>query len=160
MSNIINIKNKKARRDYELSDRFVAGIELYGTEIKSIRAGKASINDGFCFLRPMIRKNDVIEIWVKMHIAEYTHSTYNNHDPKRERKLLLTKREIKKLEKKVKTTALTIVPTRLFINNRGLAKVEIAIARGKKHHDKREDLKQKADKRDMDRIKKNFRFKN
>lgn len=160
MSNIIHIKNKKARRDYELSDKFIAGIGLYGTEIKSIRAGKASINDAFCFLRPIIKKPEIIEIWVKMHISEYTHGTYNNHDPKRERKLLLNKREIKKLEKKVKTTGLTIIPTRLFINKKGLAKIEIAVAKGKKHHDKREDLKQKADKRDMDRMKKKFRFRN
>jgi SsrA-binding protein len=108
----------------------------------------------------MINKTDVLEIWVKMHISEYTHGTFNNHDPKRERKLLLNKREIKKLERKVKNTGLTIIPTRLFVNNRGLAKIEIAIARGKKHHDKREDLRQKADKRDMDRMKKSFKFKN
>ncbi len=154
MSNIINIKNKKARRDYELGDKYIAGIELYGTEIKSIRAGKASINDSFCVFIPIPRKPHLMELWVKMHISEYINASFRNHEPKRERKLLLTKRELKKIQKKVIASSLTIIPTRLFINNKGLAKLEIAIAKGKKYHDKRQDLRQKDDKRDMDRMKK------
>ncbi len=155
MAKQISIKNKKARLNYELEDRFYAGIELYGTEIKSIRLGKASINDSYCVLIPNVRKPQVFELWVKMHIAEYTNGTYNNHEPKRDRKLLLTKRELKKIEKKVKNTVHTVIPLKLFINDRGLAKLEIAIAKGKKHYDKREDLKQNEAKREMDRIKKN-----
>jgi SsrA-binding protein len=154
MSNVIHIKNKKARRDYELLEKFVAGIELYGTEIKSIRNGKANINDSFCVLIPMQNKPDVFELWVKMHISEYSHGSHSNHEPKRNRKLLLNRREIDKIVKKVVATSLTIVPTRLFINEKGLAKLEIAIARGKKYHDKRQDLKQKDDKREMDKLKK------
>ncbi len=154
MSNIINIKNKKARHDFELLDKFVAGIQLYGTEIKSIRAGKASLNDAYCVLIPSAGKPGKPEIYVKMHISEYSHGTYANHDPKRMRKLLLTRKEINKIDKKVKASSLTIVPTRLFINDKGLAKLEFHIARGKKYHDKRESLKQNDDKREMDRLKK------
>lgn len=154
MANVINIKNKKARRDYELLDKFIAGIQLYGTEIKAIRNGKANINDSYCVLLPMINKPDVYELWVKMHISEYSHGTYANHEPKRNRKLLLNRKEIEKIAKKVVATSLTIVPTRLFVNEKGLAKIEIAIARGKKYHDKRQDMKQKDDKREMDKLKK------
>ena len=154
MSNFINIKNKKARHDYELLDKFVAGIQLYGTEIKSVRAGKASLNDSYCFLLTKPGKPGKTEIFVKMHISEYSHGTYANHLPKRDRKLLLSRKEINKIEKKIKATSLTIVPTRLFINDKGLAKLEFAIARGKKYHDKRETLKQNDDKREMDRLKK------
>ncbi len=154
MANVLNIKNKKARRDYELLDKFIAGIQLYGTEIKSIRNGKVSINDSYCVLLPKLNKTNVFEIWVKMHISEYSHGSYSNHEPKRNRKLLLNRKEIDKIVKKVVATSLTIVPTRLFINDKGLAKLEIAIARGKKYHDKREDLKQKDDKREMDKLKK------
>ena len=154
MSNVLNIKNKKARRDYELLDKFIAGIQLYGTEIKAIRNGKASINDSFCVLLPMVNRPNVFELWVKMHISEYSHGTCSNHEPKRNRKLLLNRKEIDKIAKKVIASSLTIVPTRLFINDKGLAKLEFAIARGKKYHDKREDLKQKDDKREMDRLKK------
>ncbi len=154
VGNIINIKNKKARHDYELLDKFVAGIQLYGTEIKSIRAGKASLNDSYCFLQTVPGKPEKTEIYVKMHISEYSHGTYANHEPKRNRKLLLTRKEINKIEKKVKASSLTIIPTRLFINDKGLAKLEIHIARGKKYHDKRESLKQADDKREMDRLKK------
>jgi len=150
----MNIKNKKARRNYELLDKFIAGIQLYGTEIKSIREGKVSINDSFCVLLPMVNKPNVFEIWVKMHISEYSHGSHSNHEPKRNRKLLLNRREIDKIVKKVVATSLTIVPTRLFINDKGIAKLEIAIARGKKYYDKREDLKQKNDKREMDKLKK------
>ncbi len=154
MANVINIKNKKARHDYELLDKYIAGIQLYGTEIKSIRAGKVSLNDSWCFLLPLAGKPGVSEIYVKMHISEYSHGTYANHEPKRDRKLLLSRKEINKIEKKIKATSLTIIPTRLFINERGLAKLEIAVARGKKYHDKRESLKQSDDKREMDRLKK------
>jgi len=154
MANVVHIKNKKARRDFELLDKYIAGIQLYGTEIKSIRAGKASINDAYCVLIPNIRKPNSFEIFVKMHISEYSHGSYANHLPKRDRKLLLNKKEIEKIAKKIVASALTLVPTRLFINERGIAKLEIAIARGKKYHDKREDLKQKDDKREMDRLKK------
>jgi len=154
MANVLNIKNKKARRDFELLDKFIAGIQLYGTEIKSIRAGKVSINDAYCVLVPMLNKQNMFEIFVKMHISEYSHGSYSNHEPKRDRKLLLNRKEIDKIVKKTVASALTIVPTRLFINDRGIAKLEIAIARGKKYHDKREDLKQKDDKREMDRLKK------
>lgn len=154
MANIINIKNKKAWHDYEIGEKFIAGLELYGTEIKSIRGGKASIADSYCFFQPNRRKPGKFELWVKMHIAQYSYGNFNNHEERRERKLLLNKRELKKLERKVKNTGLTIIPTRLFINDRGLAKLEIAIGKGKKHHDKREALKQKDDKREMDKMKK------
>lgn len=154
MANVLNIKNKKARRDYELIDKFIAGIQLYGTEIKSIRAGKANINDAYCVLIPVSNKKNTFELWVKMHISEYINGTYSNHEPKRNRKLLLNRKEIDKIVKKTLASALTIVPTRLFINDRGIAKLEIATARGKKYYDKREDLKQKDDKREMDRLKK------
>jgi SsrA-binding protein len=150
----LNIKNKKARRDYELLDKFIAGIQLFGTEIKAIRNGKASINDSYCVLLPIKNKPNTFELWVKMHISEYSHGTHFNHEPKRDRKLLLNRKEIDKISKKVIASSLTIIPTRLFINERGIAKLEIAIAKGKKYHDKRQDLKQQDDKREMDRLKK------
>ncbi len=154
MANFVNIKNKKARHDYELLDKFIAGIQLYGTEIKSIRSGKVSINEAYCVLLPMPGKPNKKEIFIKMHISEYSHGTYANHDPKRIRKLLLSRKEINKIDKKIKSTSLTLIPTRLFINDKGLAKLEFHIARGKKYHDKRETLKQNDDKREMDRLKK------
>lgn len=142
----INIRNKRASFDYEFKEKFVAGIQLYGTEIKSLRAGKASMADSFCFF-----VNG--ELWVKgIHIAEYKFGTYNNHVEKRDRKLLLNRKELDKLERKTKESGLTIVTTRLFINERGLAKLEIALARGKKSYDKRESLKQKDSKREIDRM--------
>lgn len=141
----INIKNKKATFQYELVEEFTAGIQLQGTEIKSIRQGKASLADSFCFFRED-------ELFVKMHISEYTHGSYNNHDPKRDRKLLLTKRELKKLFYKVQNKGLTIIPKRLYINENGYAKLDIALARGKRMYDKREDLKNKDAKRDIDRM--------
>ena len=143
-SNIV-IKNKRATFDYEIIDRFVAGIQLYGTEIKSIRDGKAGLSDTYClFING--------ELWVKnMHIATYFFGTYNNHDVRRDRKLLLTRRELKKLIRGTKETGFTIVPTKLFINEKGLAKLEIGLARGKKNYDKRESLKEKEDKRNIDR---------
>ena len=144
--NSINIKNKKASFEYNLIDKYVAGIQLTGTEIKSIRANKATLADSWCaFLRD--------ELWVKeLHIAQYTQGSYNNHEPKRDRKLLLNRRELKKLSVKVKQGGFTIVPIRLFIGDRGLAKLEIALAKGKKLYDKREDLKRKDAKRDIERV--------
>ena len=141
----ILIKNKRATFDYELLDTFIAGIVLTGTEIKSIRLGKASLVDTFC----IVEKG---ELWVKnMYIAEYFYGTYNNHSARRDRKLLLTKKELRKIASAVKTSGFTIVPTRLFINNKGLAKVVIAIARGKKEYDKRDAIKDRDDKREMAR---------
>lgn len=142
----INIKNKRATFDYELVDTFTAGIVLTGTEIKSIRLGKASLVDTFCFFA----RN---ELWVKnMHIAEYFYGSYNNHIARRDRKLLLNRKELKKLERATKETGFTIVPVKMFISEKGLAKVVIATAKGKKQYDKRESLKEKDDKRDMDRM--------
>ena len=144
--NSINIRNKRATFDYELIDRYTAGIVLTGTEIKSIRQGKASLVDSFCFFS---RKG---ELWVKnMHITEYFYGSYNNHEVRRDRKLLLSKRELDKLQREIKESGYTIVPVRLFINPSGLAKVEIALARGKKQYDKRQDLREKEDRRDMER---------
>lgn len=141
----INIKNKRATFDYELLDSFTAGIILTGTEIKSIRLGKAGLVDTFCILEKG-------ELWVKnMYIAEYFYGSYNNHNARRDRKLLLNKKELKKIERLVKETGHTIVPTRLFLNDRGLAKLNIAVAKGKKQYDKRQSLKEKDDKRMMDR---------
>lgn len=142
----INIKNKKASFEYELIEKFVAGMQLTGTEIKSIRSGKVSINEAYCqfYQGELFAKN--------IHISEYELGTINNHVPKRDRKLLLTKRELLKLERKLKESGFTIIPTRLFINDRGLAKLEIALARGKKLYDKRETLKQKDTQREMDRM--------
>ncbi len=142
----INIKNRRASFDYAISDTFTAGIVLTGTEIKSLRQGKASLADTFCYV-------DNGEVWVKnMYIAEYFYGTYNNHTTRRDRKLLLNKKEIAKLEKCGKETGFTIVPLRLFINDRGLAKLVIGIARGKKEFDKRQSIKEREDKRTMARI--------
>lgn len=146
--NRISIKNKKAYFQYEILETFTAGIVLTGTEIKSIRMGKANLVDAYCkFL-----KN---ELWLTgMHISEYKFGTYNNHDPKRERKLLLNRTELRKLFRSSQEKGLTIIALKLFINKAGLAKVDIALARGKKTHDKREDLKSKDAKREMDRLRK------
>lgn len=141
----INIKNKRASFDYEFIETYTAGIVLTGTEIKSIRAGKASLVDTFC----IFEKN---ELWVRnMYIAEYFYGSYNNHAARRDRKLLLQKKELKKMQRLVKETGYTIVPTRIFLNERGLAKVNIAVARGKKQYDKRQSLREKDDRRTMDR---------
>lgn len=145
MENKINIKNKRAGHEYFLLQEITAGIQLTGTEIKSIRDGKASIVDAYCTFR-----NDELFV-INMHIAEYTYGTYNNHEAKRERKLLLSKRELSKLQTKVKEKGLTIIPTVLFINERGLAKLTISLAKGKHHYDKRETLKNKDNQREMDR---------
>lgn len=140
----IVIKNKRATFDYEIEERYVAGMQLLGTEIKSIRGGKASLVDTFCtFINN--------ELWVRnMHIASYFFGSYNNHDVRRDRKLLLTARELKKLAKATKETGYTIVPTKMFITDKGYAKLEIGLARGKKNYDKRQSLKEKEDKRLMD----------
>ena len=147
----INIKNKRARFEYELLDKYTAGIVLSGTEIKSIRQSKASISESFCEF------NDNGELFIiNMQIDEYSHASHYNHKPKAERKLLLNKRELKKLEKEVKTSGLTIIPLNLFLNDRGLAKLNVALAKGKKLYDKRESIKDRDNKRNLDRIKKNF----
>ena len=141
----ISIKNKRTTFDYELLDTFTAGIVLTGTEIKSIRQGKASLVDTFC----IVEKG---EVWVKnMYIAEYFYGTYNNHNARRDRKLLLNRKEIRKLESAIRTSGFTVVPTRLFINDKGLAKLIVAIARGKKEYDKRNSIKDRDDKREMAR---------
>jgi SsrA-binding protein len=140
------IKNKRATFDYELLETFTAGIVLTGTEIKSIRLGKASLTDSYC----LVEKR---EVWVKnMYVAEYFYGTYNNHAVRRDRKLLLSKREIGKLESAARNSGFTIVPTRLFINERGLAKLVIAIAKGKREYDKRNTIKERDDKREMARL--------
>lgn len=142
----INIKNKRATFDFELLEKLNAGIVLCGTEIKSLRLGKASLVDSYCFF-----VNG--ELWVKnMNISEYFYGSYNNHTARRDRKLLLEKKELRKLERKTKESGLTIIPVRMFINEKGLAKLQIALARGKKEFDKRESLKEKDDKRQMDRF--------
>ena len=149
MQKKINIQNKRARFEYELLDQYTAGIVLTGTEIKSIRLSKASIAESFCEF------NDRGELFVvNMHIEEYAWGTRYNHRPKAERKLLLNKRELKKLEKEVKNVGLTIVPLRVFISDKGHAKLVIALAKGKKLYDKRETIKDRDNKRDLDRIKK------
>lgn len=146
ISKDINIKNKRATFDYAIGDTFTAGIVLTGTEIKSIRQGKASLADTFCYV-------DKGEVWVKnMYIAEYFYGTYNNHAARRDRKLLLNKKEIAKLEKNGKESGFTIVPLRLFINERGLAKLVIGVARGKKEYDKRQSIKEREDKVAMARM--------
>ncbi|HOZ30886.1 MAG TPA: SsrA-binding protein SmpB [Bacteroidales bacterium] len=142
---IIFYKNKKAYFKYEFIEKYTAGIVLLGTEIKSIREGKINFSDSFCVFKDS-------ELWVTgIHIAEYVLGTCNNHEPKRDRKLLLNRRELNKLQKKVTEKGLTIVPIGLTINEKGLAKLEIALAKGKKIHDKREDIKTKDSKRDMER---------
>ena len=147
----INIKNKRARFEFELLDQFKAGIVLSGTEIKSIRLGKASIAESFCEF------NDKGELFViNMQIDEYSHGSHYNHKPKAERKLLLNKRELRKLEKEVKTSGLTIVPLNVFLDERGRAKMNIALAKGKKLYDKRETMKDRDNKRELDRVKKQF----
>ncbi len=142
----VNIKNKRASFDYAIGDTYTAGIVLTGTEIKSIRDGKASLADTFCF----VEKG---EVWVKnMYVAEYFYGSYNNHSARRDRKLLLNRKEIAKLEKTGKEAGFTIVPLRLFINDRGLAKLVIGVARGKKEFDKRQSIKERESKRDLARV--------
>lgn len=150
-SNSINIKNKKAKFEYEILDKYTAGIKLAGTEIKSIREGKASIAESFCEF-----SNGELFV-INMTVQEYSHATHFNHNPKSARKLLLQRRELRKLEKEVRNSGLTIVPLRLFINDRGLAKMQIALAKGKKLYDKRETIKDRESKRRLDRIQKDYR---
>ena len=152
MQKKINIQNKRAKFEYEILDRYTAGIVLGGTEIKSIRQGKATITESFCEF------NEQGELFViNMHVDEYSHGNIYNHRPRRERKLLLQKRELKKLHKEVKNSGLTIVPLRLFLNEKGWAKLDIALSRGKKLYDKRNTIKDRDNKRNLDRIKKDYR---
>jgi SsrA-binding protein len=148
----IDIKNKRARFEFELLDQYVAGIVLTGTEIKSLRNSQASIAESFCEFSP---SGELFAI--NMQIEEYVFGTRFNHRPKAERKLLLQKKELKKLHKEVKNSGLTIVPLNLFINEKGLAKIRIALARGKKLYEKRETLKDRDNQRNLDRIKKGFK---
>ena len=145
----INIKNRRATFDYEITDTYTAGIVLTGTEIKSIRMGKASLADTYCLVENH-------EVWVKnMYIAEYFYGTYNNHSARRDRKLLLSRKEITKLSKSSAEAGFTILPLRMFISERGYAKLVIGVARGKKAYDKRQSIKEREDKRQLDRIFKN-----
>jgi ssrA-binding protein len=145
-TNQITIKNKRASFDYELLETFTAGLVLTGTEIKSIRLGKASLVDTFAIVEHG-------EVWVKnMYVAEYFFGTYNNHAPRRDRKLLLNRKEIRRLQTAAKDRGFTLVPTRLFINERGLAKLVLAIARGKKEYDKRQSIRERDDRREIDRM--------
>ncbi len=144
----INIQNRKAEFEYFFVERYDAGIVLRGTEIKSIRDGNANLKEAYCFL-----KNG--ELFIRnMHISEYKHGSVNNHDPIRVRKLLLTKLELKKIGKKIREKGFTIVPTRLYISERGFAKMEVAMAKGKKSYDKRQSIKERDNKRELSRIKK------
>lgn len=145
----VNIKNRRAGFDYEILDRYTAGIQLFGTEIKSIRESKASLADTFCQFADG-------ELWVKqMHIAEYRFGSYANHESKRDRKLLLQKKELRKLERLTRDTGKTIIPLRLFINERGFAKMEIAVCQGKHTYDKRQSLREQDDKRELQRAMRN-----
>ena len=147
----IQIKNRKAAFEYFFIEEFTAGMVLTGTEIKSIRAGKASLVDTYCTI---IRG----ELWVKgMSVSPYFYGSYNNHEQKRDRKLLLTRREISRLESATKQTGYTIVPTLVFIDENGRAKMDIALCKGKKAYDKRQTLKEKEDRREMDRAMKDFK---
>ncbi|MBD0288520.1 MAG: SsrA-binding protein [Flavisolibacter sp.] len=141
----MEIKNRSAYFEYYIDDKYVAGIILTGTEVKSLRAGKASFNDSNCIFQKG-------ELWVKsLHIAEYTHGTFNTHEPLQDRKLLLNRRELKRLESKIKEKGYTIVPLRIFFNEKNLAKVEIGLGKGKKLHDKRETIKQRDTEREIKR---------
>lgn len=148
----INIKNKRAQHDYLVLDTWTAGIVLTGTEIKSIRDGKAGLVDTFCFIHDG-------EVWVKnMYVAEYFNGTYNNHQVRRDRKLLLTRREIRHLALETRTPGLTIVPLRLFIDEHNRAKLDIGLCKGKKEYDKRASLKDKQDQRELDRVRKGHAY--
>ena len=141
----MEIKNRSAYFEYYVDDKYIAGMVLTGTEVKSLRAGRASFNDSYCIFH-----NN--ELWIRsLHIAEYSHGTVNNHDPLRERKLLLTKREIKKLESRIKEKGYTIIPLRIFFTDKNLFKLEVGLAKGKKLHDKRETIKQRDTEREIKR---------
>lgn len=145
MSESINIKNKKAFFEFEFLEKFISGIQLTGTEIKSIREGKVNMNDAWCYFQ----KN---ELWVKnLNISAYEKGTHYNHEPLRPRKLLLNKKELNKLQSKIKERGYTIIPFRIFISDRGFAKLEIALAKGKKLHDKRDTIKERDVRREMER---------
>lgn len=145
-ANKVNIKNKRAYFDYEISDTYTAGLVLTGTEIKSIRAGKASLTDSYCIVERG-------EVWVKgMNISEYFYGSYNNHLARRDRKLLLSKKEIAKIEKAIADPGYTLIPLKIFINERGYAKLLVGVARGKKQYDKRQAIKEREDKRILDRM--------
>ncbi|HBL78842.1 MAG: SsrA-binding protein [Aequorivita sp.] len=146
----VKIKNRKARFEYEILDTYTAGIVLRGTEIKAIREGKASIAESFCEF------NNGELFVINMTVQEYSHATHYNHSPKSERKLLLNRSELKKLEKEVRNSGLTIIPLVLFTNSKGLAKMDIALAKGKKEYDKRETIKERDTKKQLSRIKKAF----
>jgi SsrA-binding protein len=142
---VISIRNKRASFEYYLLEEFVAGLQITGTEIKSIREGKANLTDAYCNF-----KGDELFV-INMHVAEYAMGTHYNHEPKRDRKLLLNKRELRKIAAKTTEKGLTMIPMELFVNEKGLAKLKFAIAKGKKLYDKRETLKTKDNKREMDR---------
>lgn len=143
----VNVKNKRASFEYQFLDTYIAGIQLTGTEIKSIREGKINLQDGYCIFLGN-------ELWLKqVHISKYNEGTYNNHDPLRDRKLLMNRKELNKLEGKLTDKGLTIVPVKLFTNERGYAKLEIALAKGKKLFDKRESIKEKDTTRELSRMK-------
>ena len=140
-----DIKNRSAYHDYFIDDKYDAGMVLLGTEVKSLRDGRASFNDSYCFFNKG-------ELWIRsLHIAEYSHGTVNNHDPVRERKLLLQKRELRKLEAKIKEKGYSIIPLRIFFNEKGLVKMEIGLGKGKKQYDKRETIKQRDTDRELKR---------
>lgn len=140
-----SIRNRSAYFEFHIDDKYEAGLVLTGTEVKSLRAGKASFNDSYCYFHKG-------ELWIKsLHIAEYSHGTYNNHDPLRERKLLLSRKELNRLESKIKEKGFTIVPLAIFFNSKGLAKIEIGLGKGKKLHDKRETIKARDTQREIKR---------
>ena len=147
-SNNINIVNRRAKFEYEFLEEYITGIQLHGAEVKSIRAGKANLSDSFCYFKK-------VELYIKnFHIADYKYNTVREMSPVRERKLLLRKRELRKLEKGSREKGLTIIPYRIFINERGWVKLKIALARGKKTRDKRQTIKERESKREMARLKK------
>ncbi len=146
----VQIKNKRAEFDYEVLDRYTAGLVLTGTEVKSIRAGKASLVDTFCYIYNG-------EVWVKnMYVAEYDFGSYNNHNTRRERKLLLQKKEIRQLQEDTKAPGFTLVPLKLFFDENGRVKMQLGLCRGKKEYDKRQSLREKDDRREMDRAMKRY----
>jgi SsrA-binding protein len=141
----MEISNRSAYHEYFIEDKYVAGLVLAGTEVKALRAGKASFNDAYCFFHKG-------ELWIKsLHISEYSHGTVNNHIPTQERKLLLQKKELKRMESKIKEKGVTIVPLRIFFNEKGFAKMEIGLGKGKKLHDKRETIRERDVQREMKR---------
>jgi SsrA-binding protein len=141
----MEIRNRSAYFEYYVDDKYTAGLALLGTEVKSLRAGKANFNDSYCLFQNG-------ELWIRsLHISEYSHGTVNNHDPVRERKLLLSKRELKKLDSRIREKGYTIIPLRIYFNEKNLAKLEIGLAKGKKLHDKRETIKQRDTEREIKR---------